>query len=86
MLVLVAVAVAVAVCAPGRLILTDMPPTCCSCSVSWAVGAVGRIQTGEDVKNDQFDAAYDLSSAEEGRGGGNDSLLLHHATILLGAK
>lgn len=23
-------------------------------------------QTGQDVKNDQFDAAYDLSSADEG--------------------
>lgn len=23
-------------------------------------------QTGEDVKNDQFDAAYDLSSADDG--------------------
>lgn len=23
-------------------------------------------QTGEDVRNDQFDAAYDLSSADEG--------------------
>lgn len=35
--------------------------TCTGC-------ANGRIQTGEDVKNDQFDAAYDLSSADEGEG------------------
>lgn len=30
------------------------------------VCATAYIQTGEDVKNDQFDAAYDLSSADEG--------------------
>lgn len=46
--------------------------TCCNACVTatrllFVARGVCCFQDGEDVKNDQFDAAYDLSSADEGR-------------------